>query len=204
MNNRIETRRILIFLSLAFGIAWLTGLVIYLSGGLVNSPRLGPGVPLALILLAVPYMWAPALANILTRLLTREGWKDVGLRPNLHKGWPYWLMGWVLPALMTIAGAVVFFMLFRGFFDPGLARVRQSMIGSPLFVRFSPWAVVGLQTLVAIVVSPIVNSLATLGEEFGWRAYLLPKLMPLGWRQATLIMGVVWGVWHWPVILMGY
>jgi len=43
-----------------------------------------------------------------------------------------------------------------------------------------------------------------LGEEFGWRAYLLPKLMPLGGRKAVLLVGAIWAVWHWPAIFMGY
>ena len=204
METKFDTRRTFIFLGLAFGIAWLTGLVIHLTGGLVNSPQVGPGLSLALLLMAVPYMWAPAVANILTRLLTREGWKDVGFRPNFRKGWPYWLIGWVLPALMTIGGAAVFFLIFPHYFDIGLTRVQQSMQQSPFLARFSPWVLVSIEALLGILISPIVNSLATLGEEFGWRAYLLPKLLPLGWRKAMLLMGLIWGVWHWPVIFMGY
>jgi membrane protease YdiL (CAAX protease family) len=50
----------------------------------------------------------------------------------------------------------------------------------------------------------LINGLATFGEEFGWRAYLQPKLLPLGERKAMLWMGLIWGVWHWPVILMGH
>ncbi len=204
METKVDTRKIVLFLSLAFGLAWLTGLVIFLTGGLVNSPKIGLGVSLALLLLAIPYMWTPAIANILTRLLTREGWKNVGLRPHFRKGWPYWLMGWVLPGILTIAGAAVFFLVFPRYFDPGLAQVQQSMVGSPIFARLSPWAVVAIEALLGMLVSPIVNSLATFGEEFGWRAYLLPKLLRLGWRKALLLMGVIWGVWHWPVIFMGY
>jgi membrane protease YdiL (CAAX protease family) len=200
----MDTRRIALFLGLAFGIAWLTGLVIYLTGGLANSPQIAPGLSLALVLLAIPYMWAPAVANILTRLLTREGWTDAGLRPHFRRGWPYWLMGWVLPALMTVAGAALFFLMFPRYFDPGLARVQQGMPNSPALARLSPWLVVLVETLVGILISPIVNGLATFGEEFGWRAYLLPKLLPLGWRKAMLLIGVIWGVWHWPVIFMGY
>jgi membrane protease YdiL (CAAX protease family) len=203
MQPRVDTRRTFIFLGLAFGIAWMTGLVIYLNGGLTNSPKVGP-LPLALLLLAIPYMWAPALANILTHTLTHEGWKDAGLRPHFRKGWPYWLMGWVLPGLMTIAGAVVFFLAFPRYFDPGLTKLQQSMLNSPVLSRLAPWTLVAIETLGAILISPILNSLATFGEEFGWRAYLLPKLMPLGWRKAMLLIGVIWGVWHWPVILMGY
>jgi membrane protease YdiL (CAAX protease family) len=42
------------------------------------------------------------------------------------------------------------------------------------------------------------------GEEFGWRAYLLPKLLPLGARKAVLLVGAIWAVWHWPYVFMGY
>ncbi len=200
---KVDTRRIATFLAFAFGIAWVTGLVIYLTGGLTKSPQIVPGIPLAVILLAIPYMWAPAVANILTRLLTHEGWKDVGLRPHFRHGWPYWLMGWVVPGLVTIIGGAVFFLLFPQYFDPTLGALRQSLTKSPLG-SLSPWAFVAVETIAGILISPIVNSLATLGEEFGWRAYLLPKLMPLGWRKAMLLIGLIWGVWHWPVIFMGY
>ena len=203
-TKKVDTRRIVLFLGLTFGIAWLTGLAIYLTGGIVNSQQIAPRLPLALILMAIPYMWAPALAHILTRLLSREGWKDVGLRPHFRAGWPYWLMAWVLPGLSTIAGAVVFFLLFPRYFDPSLRFVRENLLVSPIFARFSPWKVVAIEAVGAILVSPILNGLATFGEEFGWRAYLLPKLLPLGWRRAMLLMAVIWGVWHWPVIFMGY
>jgi membrane protease YdiL (CAAX protease family) len=36
------------------------------------------------------------------------------------------------------------------------------------------------------------------GEEYGWRGYLLPKLLPLGELRASLLVGVIWGVWHFP------
>ena len=114
----------------AFGIAWITGLIIYLTGGLTNSPQIVPGISLALVLLATAYMWAPALGNILTRLITREGWKDVGLRPHFKKGWPYWLAGWFLPAVMTLFGAAVFFVLF-----PQLLRC-QPVTGTQANRRF--------------------------------------------------------------------
>ena len=204
MDKRADTRRIIIFLAFAFGIAWVTGLVIYLTGGLTNSPQLFPHVSLALVLLATAYMWAPALGNILTRLVTREGWKEVGLRPHFKKGWPYWLAGWVLPAGMTVFGAAVFFVFFPQYFDASLSLVRQQTAASPALAALSPWLFVAIQLVAAVLISPIANSLATFGEEFGWRGYLMPKLMPLGGRKAMLLIGLIWGVWHWPVIFMGY
>jgi membrane protease YdiL (CAAX protease family) len=204
MDTKLDTRRIVLFLAFAFGIAWITGLVIYLTGGLTNSPQLFPGVSLALVLLATIYMWAPALGNILTRLITREGWHEMGLRPNFKKGWRFWLAGWVLPAVMTLVGAALFFVLFPQYFDAGLSYVRKLQASSPAASAMTPWTLVIVQTIQAILISPLVNSLATFGEEFGWRAYLLPKLMPLGGRKAMLWIGLIWGIWHWPVIFMGY
>ena len=62
----------------------------------------------------------------------------------------------------------------------------------------------GAQAVQAILLAPILNAIPTFGEEFGWRGYLQPKLLPLGNRKAILLTGVIWGVWHWPIILMGY
>lgn len=206
MKQSVDTRRIAVFLALTFGIAWLIALIISLNGGLVQSPILIPGTPvtLALVLLAVPYMWAPALANILTRIITREGWTNLLLRPKIKTGWPYWLAGWFLPGMMTLLGAAIFFLIFPDTFDSGLTSLQTAIQSVPALANVHPWLLVTAQILVAMLISPLFNAVATFGEEFGWRAYLLPKLLPLGWQKANLLMGLIWGVWHWPVIWMGY
>ena len=205
MDKSIDTKRIILYLLFAFGIAWATGLVIFLTGGLANNP-------LALPLEIVGYMGAPAMAHLLTRLVTREGWHDLYLRPKFRRGWRYWLICWVAPAVLTIVGMAVFFVLFPQYFDPALGNVQKLLQSAAAragqaasaVTQMNPWTLVLVQTLQAIVIAPILNGLPTLGEEFGWRAYLLPKLMPLGGRKAMLLMGVIWGVWHWPIIALGH
>jgi membrane protease YdiL (CAAX protease family) len=206
----VDTKRIAIYLAFAFGIAWAVGLVIYLTGGLKNSPSLVPGTPitLALALLATAYMGAPALAHVLTRAITREGWRDTHLRPHFRRGWPYWVAAWVAPGILTILGGALYFALYPDYFDPSLSMVKDLLAraaqqtGQP--VPISPAMVVVTQTIQAILIAPLINSLFTFGEEFGWRAYLQPRLMPLGERRVFVLMGIIWGVWHWPVIAMGY
>ena len=201
----LDRKRILIFLSIAFGIAWATALVIALTGGMVNSPTLAPGLTLAVILLACVYMMAPALAHIFTRILTREGWQANGLRLNFRHGWKFWLAAWVLPALFTVLGAAVYFLLFPATFDHDLAAIRIMLAGSgPAWSAVAPALMILFVILQGVLISPIVNGVFTFGEEFGWRAYLLPKLMPLGGRRAVLVSGVIWGVWHAPIIAMGH
>ncbi|MCR4402505.1 MAG: CPBP family intramembrane metalloprotease [Firmicutes bacterium] len=208
--ERLDTRRITIYLAFSFGIAWAVALAIYLTGGLYNSPPLIKGTPftLALVLLSTGYMWAPALAHILTRVLTREGWNRTLLVPDFGRSWRYWVAAWVGPGILTVLGAAVFFALFPGYFDKSLSAVKailqqaESMSGRPL--PLNPWAFIVVQTIQAILIAPVINGLFTFGEEFGWRAYLQPKLMPLGARKALFLTGLIWGVWHWPVIAMGH
>lgn len=201
----LDKKRILIYLAVAFGISWATALIIFLTGGIEKSPQIIPGtkLTLAFALVATIYMMAPSFAHIITRLATREGWKDVWLRPNFKRGWPYWLAGWVVPAVMTIVGSIVFFLLFPQYFDPAL-KTLTGLLEESGQGNVNPWLVVVLNTVQAVLISPVVNGLFTFGEEFGWRAYLQPKLMPLGGRKTMLWMGVIWGVWHWPVIAMGH
>lgn len=208
MIKRINKKRIFIYLGFAFGISWTTGLVIYFTGGLEKSPLFtiaGEQISLAYILLATVYMFGPAFANIITRVITKEGKADLLLQPNFeNKRWVYYLAAWILPGILTIAGIIIFFILFPKFFDATLSSLLKMLNNASESVNVNPWMIVILQTIQALFLSPLLNALPTFGEEFGWRGYLQPKLMPLGGQQAVLLTGLIWGVWHWPVILMGH
>ncbi len=198
----VDWRRVRVFIAFAFGIAWLAALGIYLTGGLAGSPY-------ALLLLVVGYMGAPALAHILTRLVTREGWQNLYLQPKLRQGWPYWIITWIAPALFAFAGMAVFFALFPQFYDSSLSTVQSMLERSAeatgqVAPALNPWVVVVTQTITAVLIAPLLNAIPILGEEFGWRAYLQPKLLPLGGRTTMVWMGVIWGLWHAPIIAMGH
>lgn len=203
-----EKKRIILFLAFAFGLAWLVALIVFLTGGLVNSPTIIPlpagKITLATVLIAVFYMWSPAVAHILTRAITHEGKSGNLLRLNFRKGWKYWLAAWVLPAVLVVFGAAIFFLLFPKYFDPTLDVIQKMISSAAPGVTIAPVAILLAQLLQGIVISPLVNSLFTFGEEYGWRGYLLPKLMPLGSLKAILLSGVIWGFWHAPIIAMGH
>jgi len=201
-NAPVDWKRVGIYIAFAFGIAWLVALYLYLTGGLTATPR-------TLVLLSVGYMGAPAMAHILTRLVTREGWHDLYLRPNFRQGWPYWLICWVAPAIFVFLGLAGFFILFPQYYDPTFAAVTKMMeqqaqaAGQPL-PPMEPGLVVLAQALTGLLAAPILNAIPVLGEEFGWRAYLQPKLMPSGGARTMVLMGIIWGLWHAPLIAMGH
>jgi membrane protease YdiL (CAAX protease family) len=55
-----------------------------------------------------------------------------------------------------------------------------------------------------ILIGPFMGLTITFGEEFGWRGYLQNELIRMGRIKGVLLVGVIWGIWHAPVILMGY
>jgi membrane protease YdiL (CAAX protease family) len=203
MNGKLDTKRLGLFIAFSFGIAWALDLVIYLKGGLGNVT---PGSWSTLVLLAS--MAAPALAHLLTRLVTREGWKNLYLSPHFKSTWGKWLLAWFAVPLLVLSGTVLFYVLWPQYFDSSFTAARQLLdqaaVTTGQALPFGPAGFIALQVIETILLAPILGSLATFGEEFGWRAYLLPKLTPLGQRKALLLTGAIWGIWHWPIIAMGY
>jgi membrane protease YdiL (CAAX protease family) len=69
--------------------------------------------------------------------------------------------------------------------------------------RFRPSRALVLAVPTVIVIGGAAGLPLTLGEEYGWRGYLLPRLLPLGEIRATLIVSGIWAMWHLPILLIG-
>jgi membrane protease YdiL (CAAX protease family) len=54
------------------------------------------------------------------------------------------------------------------------------------------------------LLGPLLGLIMGFGEEYGWRSYLQGELIKLGKVRGVLLLGVIWGVWHYPVIWMGH
>ena len=77
-----------------------------------------------------------------------------------------------------------------------VALVQAAVGGGLGSFDFSPWFVAFPAVLLA---GHILTDPGALGEELGWRGFALPRLMELlDARSASLILGVVWAVWHLP------
>lgn len=61
--------------------------------------------------------------------------------------------------------------------------------------------IIAAQTL---ILGPFLGLVVTFGEEYGWRGYLQPALMKIGKVKGILLVGIIWGIWHMPIIWMGY
>ena len=149
-------------------------------------------------------MWAPALATVLTvKFVTHEGFGIADLRFGPWR--PYVTSGLLIPGCFVIIYALTW-MLGLGQPDWSLSYFRSLYAASGRDAPPMPSLVVVWTAifLAALVLAPFVNGLFGFGEELGWRGYLLPKLLPLGKLRAYIVLGIIWGLWHLPLIWVGF
>ena len=197
MNSRIDRKRVFIFVAITYGITVVGAVAMFLSGGI--SSDFAPQTNLAGVVMLV-IAFAPALANLATRLITREGWSNTLLRPNIRRGWRFYLAACILPLVAIFLGGAIYFVLFPGKFDLSMGFARET---GRISATNTLATVMGAEISERLVVI-LYLTFVVWGEEYGWRAYLLPKLMPLGGRKAVLLVGAIWGVFHWPMIFLGF
>lgn len=202
----MEKKRIVIYVALAYGLAWaLWFAVVY---PMVNGGGLGTSVQLAI----AAGMFAPAIAAALTRLITKEGFKDAWIKPRaFKKTWRYYVLAWFGPLVLVLAGAVLYFLINPADFDPSMGYVIQTTheqaeaMGVELAIDDETIRLSQYASLATLVIAPAINAVTCFGEEWGWRGYLLPHLLErFSIIPTLLISGIIWGLWHAPITLIGH
>ena len=199
MNNVVFNKEKTIkYLIWTFLIAWVLQVIVAVvsRSGQVMVGRL---------LLSV-VMFAP-LAGVLLSGQTLSG---MGWKPRLKGKIRILLAAWFLPAVLTAVGAALYFIVFPGHFDmsgeyivanagaEALEQLEAQGLTYPLYILVS--------VVSCLTYAPLINIFVAVGEEAGWRGFLYPQLKAkFGKRRGWLIGGVIWGIWHWPMIcLTGY
>ena len=158
-------------------------------------------------LTVAPAMFIPAITAVIVRLITKEGFRPAYIDPRFRKGKRrYYLMAWFGPSVLTVIGVLIYFMIFRDNFSPDMEYYvgvlkEQGADYDPQVAR----NMVLSSAAAGFFLAPVLNFVTCFGEEWGWRGYLLPKLKELtGVIPAILISGVIWGLWHLPLTIMGH
>lgn len=206
------------FLLLACGISWATVGLGWLLG--VRSTA-DPGYTLV----AALAMLGPALAAFIRyRLLDRMPWSVIGLHPrNIRWRW----MGWTVAVGVCIVPC--FFLVIAlggqastelGFGEVSITNARfltavQEMMAAsgapeaPSDMTEALGRVPAPLVLVVMLVAAVIGAFSInlpfmFGEEFGWRGYLFQRTDRWSASRRVLFTGVVWGLWHAPLIAMGH
>jgi membrane protease YdiL (CAAX protease family) len=143
-------------------------------------------------------MWCPALAAFATLTLNGRSFSDLGWKWPARK---YAAMSWYVPLVYAgIAYVIVWSLGLGGFpnheFIQGLVA-RMGVTSSPM-----------MSTVLYVLLTGsfgLIGSLSrALGEEIGWRGFLVPELFKTtGFTGTALFSGIVWACWHYPVLIWG-
>ncbi|MFF3439714.1 CPBP family intramembrane glutamic endopeptidase [Streptosporangium sp. NPDC002721] len=198
-----------LFLLVAFGLSWLFALPLWLSDT--------PTGTFMFTAIGLAIMFTPTLGVLAVRLRARrlgdpatgrEWAVRTGLSAGGSRGRVFALvaLAWFgVPALVVVAVALSAALGLLSVDLREFSLFRESLAATPGGPPPMEAGVLpAVQAVSMLLVAPLINSVAAFGEEWGWRGWLLPRLMPLGTRWALLVSGVIWGLWHFPLTLRGY
>ncbi|MCK4752826.1 MAG: CPBP family intramembrane metalloprotease [Planctomycetes bacterium] len=195
-----------LFIALTLLVSWSMAILFFAFGGkwMTNAS----------FVMAVIYMFIPMLiAVIIQKVIYKEPIKQpLGISFKLNR---WFVIAWLLPVIMVIAAIGVSITLPGVEFttDTEVARVfehlgssvpaehvqkmQNQMDSLPLHLF---WFVL-LQGLIAGIT---INAVAGFGEELGWRGFLQKEFSYMGFWKSSVVIGLIWGIWHAPIMLQGH
>ena len=189
LNKKLEIKRILMFCILSE----LPMIIISAatSDGFQNCYWADYENNLIVATVASLGMLAPALAVLLTRMITKEGFKDSYLAINFKGNAKFYLASIWVPLLNNL---IAMFCLWLFYMDTSFSETfTMEYFGE------------ALPLLLYTLASSIIIFPHTFGEEWGWRGYLMPKLLKLMNKPMAIIVGgIIWGLWHAPFTILGH
>lgn len=189
----MNSKRLITFLLLAFLPVMGIGLAIHFA------PEGGAG---AIItgLLTTGCMLIPLLSVILTQLIFKDRiLGDIGLSFQLNR---WWLIGWLLTLVLSFAILGVSLLMPGAHWAPDGEMVRRAMAQMPAGIGLGGF--LALMTLSGLLAGATVNAVFAFGEEAAWRGWLLKQFENKSLPVQSLIIGSIWGLWHFPLILNGH
>lgn len=205
----IDKKKLFMFLGYTFLINWLMGaafLYLHYQTDLFTQNRF---IPMALASL---YMLVPAIVSLFLIIkVFHEKPADYGLNFRFNKGW---IGAWVLPYLIAALTIATTYLLGWGRLDFTFESFIQDLEGTippeeiaearEKLSAFPPGLQFAMMLFQSLLAGTTLNAFFAFGEEMGWRGFLYKVVEPLGFWRANLLIGVIWGIWHAPLILAGH
>lgn len=207
-----RSRPIILYVVLAYALAWLVAVPLWAGGRGLGDPLF---TVYALVMMLTPTVAALLVARFAERPGNRPGGpgiaRSLGLWPLKPVGpfLAFLAAGLLLPILLVMGGLLLGAAL--GLYPADFANLSalrslmaQQVPQAAAQVNALPAGLLIAGQLFNVLIGSFINLVPALGEEIGWRGWLVSRLEPMGKTATVLLSGAVWGLWHAPLILLGY
>jgi membrane protease YdiL (CAAX protease family) len=200
----VNVTKVAWFVGLTYLVSYLFAFSYFALGGTKTMPG---ALVLGIAFMSIPLLVAVVVQKRIYHALLK-GPLRISFRPNR-----WFVVAWLLPPVIALATLGVC-LLFPGItFSPEMAGMFERFKGLLTPEQFEemkhqaealPIHPFWLGLVQGLVAGPTVNAVAAFGEEVGWRGLLQRELGGLGFWRASAVIGVIWGLWHAPLILHGH
>ena len=190
-------------------VSWLYAAIMIFGVGIKN-----PADNLTIYtLFASSYMFLPMICALGLQIMTcrkthvRVSLRETGLlRFNIKSSW---LVAWILPVAIVLLTIFVNSLLPNCEFNTDMSSLipvdqvteeQKEMLG----MMMKPAYMIVITIVSGLFAGATINALYAFGEEYGWRNYLVAALKGKKFVFAAIFIGIVWGIWHFPLILLGH
>ena len=213
MNSVFTSSRSAWFLTLTFALTGLlqAALLVWVDGDLTSPPE-GQIAKVGVPILLVGMMFIPGLvAVIVHKGIEGRPLRELGVTVSLN-GW--WLAAVAVPAVaiaLTLSGSALLPDVQLSSPLPNLIEQvegalppEQASAAVAELEAMGGWLLGALYVGIGLAAGPTINALPAFGEELGWRGFLQKEWAGAGFWTSSAAIGIVWGLWHAPVVAAGY
>ena len=176
------------------------GLFLHLTGSSASQAETDPAAAIPAFLFSAGAMMIPLLAVIFTQLIFKEPvLKDLGISFKVNR---WWWIGWLLMPVMALAVLGMSLLMPGAHWSTDTETFQTSISQMPEgFGAFGMMVIVLISGLFAGIT---LNAVFAFGEEVAWRGFLVKEFRGKKYLTVSLLIGVIWGFWHFPLILNGH
>jgi membrane protease YdiL (CAAX protease family) len=184
-------------------VSWVYAAIMIFGFGITNVSD----NPIKYTVLASLYMLFPLMVAVVMQKVDKDRLASTGLL-RFKIRWS-WLVAWILPVVIVLLTLCVNALMPGCEFNTDMSAMipadsvpeeqkeMVSMLMTPAFL-------IVITIISGLLAGVTINAVFAFGEEYGWRNYLVDVLRKEKFVRASVFIGIVWGLWHFPLILLGH
>jgi len=186
----------------------LTCLLSWIAAGTAISLGIRETKTFSYVIFGACYMLMPMICAVILQLIHKEKpFRNLNISFRFNR---WFIIAGIVPVIAAFMalGISLFFpgVSFSSSFEGVLQQVPDDQKEQAMeqLLKFPPVIFLLISVLQALAAGYTINAVFAFGEELGWRGYLLKALKGRKLLHISFITGIVWGLWHFPLILIGH